>query len=391
MGYVTEISKGKYRLIADLGYRAGERLRKTKTVEARNKTEANKLLAIFEAELKKNKNIFFGQYRNITVLELYEMWKTNYAHTALASSTAYQYERIILPRILPVFKSFKVKDIHEVDVVQFFTDLQENGKRLDGDERKLSSSTLHNIFKAFRSLMSAASEWKIIESNPLDAVILPTLEHEKGSAYSDEELEELMVLLEKDAEIDNQLIVLIALTTGCRAGEVAALEAKHLNKDTNTITVEQSMTLDEGKLKVKSTKNKRIREVAVPEELMKLLQKQKLRKMSHLLALGKDRQWPENQFLFSNEFGKPLRPDSISQFWIRFMERNKIKRIRFHDLRHTSATLLINKGVHAKVIQERLGHTTIGTTMNVYGHVLEKADQTAAKHFENLFSVRKGQ
>lgn len=389
MGHIVELSKGKYQLIADLGTRAGERLRRKKTVEAKNKTEAKKMLDIFEAELKKSEGILFGKYRNTTVNALYDLWKTKYATIALAPRTADEYEKIIENRVLPVFGTFKVKDIHEVDVVHFFTDLQEDGKRLDGKEGKLSSSTIHNIFKAFTSLLSAAKEWKIIESNPLNAVKLPTLEHKKGTAYSEEELADLMALLERDATADNQLIVLIALTTGCRAGEVAALEAKHLNKESNTITVAQSMSQKDGKLFLKSTKTKRVREVAVPEELMKRLQKQKLRKMSHLLTLGKDRQWPENQFLFSDEFGKPLRPDSIGQFWSRFMGRNKIRRIRFHDLRHTSATHLINRGVHAKVIQERLGHSTIGTTMNVYGHVLEKADQTAAKHFEDLFSEKK--
>lgn len=390
MSHVTEISKGKYRLVADLGYRAGYRLRKTKTVDAKNKTEAKKLLEIFEAELKKNENIHFGKYRNTTIQSLFEMWKTKHAPTVYAPRTADENKKILENRILPVFGTFKVKDIHEVDVVHFFNDLQANGKRLDGKEGKLSSSTIHNIFKAFTSLMNMAKEWKIIDSNPLEVVKLPRLEHAEGSAYSDEEIVQLISALEKNATMDNRLIVLIALTTGCRAGEIAALEAKHLNKDTNTITVAQSMTLKEGKLHLKSTKNNRIREVAVPEELMRRLQKQKLRKQSHLLTLGKDRKWPENQFLFSDEYGKPLRPDSISQFWGRFRSRHKIRKIRFHDLRHTSATILINKGVHSKVIQERLGHSTIGTTMNVYGHVLEKADQTAAKHFDNLFSEKKG-
>ncbi|UOQ47253.1 tyrosine-type recombinase/integrase [Gracilibacillus caseinilyticus] len=86
--------------------------------------------------------------------------------------------------------------------------------------------------------------------------------------------------------------------------------------------------------------------------------------------------WKNHLFLFSDEFGQPLRPDSISQWWIRFTETDKykeakLKRIRFHDLRHTSATLLIDKGVHAKVIQERFGHSKISNTMDVYGHILQ--------------------
>lgn len=170
MGHIVELSKGKYQLIADLGTRAGERLRRKKTVEAKNKTEAKKMLDIFEAELKKSEGIHFGKYRNTTVKSLYDLWKSKYVNTALGPRTAKEYEKIIVNRVLPIFGTFKVKDIHEVDVVHFFTDLQEDGKRLDGKEGKLSSSTIHNIFKAFTSLLSSAFEWKIIESNPLDAV-----------------------------------------------------------------------------------------------------------------------------------------------------------------------------------------------------------------------------
>ncbi|MCM3224231.1 tyrosine-type recombinase/integrase [Terribacillus saccharophilus] len=70
------------------------------------------------------------------------------------------------------------------------------------------------------------------------------------------------------------------------------------------------------------------------------------------------------------------------------VDKYNLKKIRFHDLRHTSATLLINKQVHAKIIQERLGHSTISTTMNTYGHVLEEADQKAASHFDSMFEKK---
>ncbi|GIN88943.1 hypothetical protein J6TS2_53290 [Heyndrickxia sporothermodurans] len=96
-------------------------------------------------------------------------------------------------------------------------------------------------------------------------------------------------------------------------------------------------------------------------------------------------EWGDHFFLFGNEFGKPIRPDSISQWWRRFTKKYKIKHIRFHDLRHTSATHLINEGVHPKVISERLGHADISTTMNIYGHVLAEADKSAASHFDHFF------
>lgn len=386
MGRIIYLGKKKYRLVADLGYRAGTRLRKSKTVEAKNMTEAKKMLTIFEAELADNIGVHFGKYRHTNLNSFYTLWKKNFAETAYSPRTLNEYVQIIKNRILPVFGTFKVQDIKEIDTVHFFTDLQKDGKRLDKKKGALSSSSIHNIFKAFTSLMSIALEWKIIDANPCNAVRLPALEHEKGNPYDEGEVNKLLTALEDNAPEDNRLIVQIALVTGARVGEIAAIETSHLKTETNTIVIKQSISLKEGEIIVKSTKTKDLREVSVPAVLMARLSKQKLRQQTKLLALGKTRQWPDHQFLFSDEYGKPLRPDSIGQFWTRFCERNKLRHIRFHDLRHTSATLLINKGVHAKVIQERLGHSTIGTTMNVYGHVLRKADQAAAEHFTNLLA-----
>ncbi|MFC0561575.1 tyrosine-type recombinase/integrase [Halalkalibacter alkalisediminis] len=99
-----------------------------------------------------------------------------------------------------------------------------------------------------------------------------------------------------------------------------------------------------------------------------------------------DKLWDENHFIiFANESGKPYHPCSINRFWERFLKKHDFLYINFHALRHTSSTLLINQGVHAKVIADRLGHADIKTTMNTYGHVLQKVDQSAADKLDSLF------
>ncbi|WP_081723723.1 site-specific integrase [Bacillus sonorensis] len=106
-----------------------------------------------------------------------------------------------------------------------------------------------------------------------------------------------------------------------------------------------------------STKTERTRHISIPKSMAILLKKLiHIRKQEKFQA-GSQWEWGDYLFLFGNEVGKPIRPDSISQWWRRFTKKQNIKHIRFHSLRHSSATHLINKGVHAKVIQERLGHT----------------------------------
>ncbi|CRF28561.1 phage integrase [Mycobacterium tuberculosis] len=97
----------------------------------------------------------------------------------------------------------------------------------------------------------------------------------------------------------------------------------------------------------------------------------------------------EHFFVFFNEEGKPFYPETPYLHFRNLLLKHKLPYITFHSLRHTSATLLLNQGVHAKIISERLGHSNIGTTMNIYGHVLRSADQEAANKFEAILPITK--
>lgn len=164
---------------------------------------------------------------------------------------------------------------------------------------------------------------------------------------------------------------------------------KHVDFEIGTIRIEQAITEIKGKgVQIKGTKTGKDRTVSVPEKLLEMLKKLELTSRQDKLKVRELWEWPDHFFIFGNEFGKPIRPDSIGQWWRRFSQKNDFKHIRFHDLRHTSATLLINEGVHAKVISELLGQADISTTMNIYGHVLEEADKTAAAHFDSFFEKK---
>lgn len=383
MASFQEIEKGKYKLYVELGYRGKRRIRRTKTIYAKNQTEARKELVKFEAELLSKQVI---DINNMTLEHFYPQWKEKHAKKHYSSRTFIETCNIIDNRIIDEFGTMKLKDITKMDIIMFFDDLEKNGKRLDGKEGKLSSSTIHNIYKAFNGLMSVAEDWELIERNPCYKIKLPKLKYKEGKVYDLAQTKKLFDILES-YPLTWQLIVQVAAITGARQGEIVALEAKHLDNKKNTITIEQALVNISGEgLRLENTKTNNVRKVTIPRELMKALSKLKLIKQTHLMEVQDKREWPNNTFLFSNEYGKPLRPDSVSQWWSRFLEDNEdVKKIRFHDLRHTSATLLIAQGVHAKVIQERLGHSNISTTMNTYGHVLDEADQAAATHFEQFF------
>ncbi|MCY8378457.1 tyrosine-type recombinase/integrase [Bacillus haynesii] len=387
MAYIEKRGKNKYRLSVIIGYDSkGNKIRETRTVTAKNRTEAKKMLSQFETEVYKGHYVKVN--KQTTLLEFFDEWYEKYAIETYSPKTLQNYVNDLRLRVLPLYGHMKLVDIETIHVVNFMNKLKKDGQRVDG-KGKLSSSTISNCYKAFNSILSCASEWNYIKENPATPAKPPKPKYKKSDVYSKEEVADILSHL-NNKPFRWKVLILLALSTGAREGEIAGLEFKHVDFDNGTIHIEQSVTSVKGEgVKLKGTKTGRERLISIPEPLQKMLKKLETIRMKEKLAVGDRREWPDHFFIFASETGRPLRPDSIYQWWLRFTKKHNLKRIRFHELRHTSATLLINEGVHPKVISERLGHADISTTMNIYGHVLREADKTAAKHFNNLFNDEK--
>lgn len=386
MANIEKRGKNSYRLSVVIGYEPdGTLIRERKTVKAKSPTDAKRQLTLFEAE------ILNGQYIKIeekmTLNSFFKEWKEKYADDSsnLTPDTRQNYLNILNRRILPKYGHMKLADIKTIHIVNFMNDLKKDGKRLDGKKGSLSPSSIANCYRAFNNILARATEWKLIKENPASSVKQPKIKVKKSNVYSKDDLNALFIHLE-EKPFHWRVLILLAISTGAREGEIAALEWKHIDFEKGTIFIEQSLTevVGEG-VRLKSTKNERCRTVSIPHHLLKLLEKFNEQSIRERDLIEDKLEWQDHFFIFANEFGKPIRPDSISQWWRRFTNKFKLKHIRFHELRHTSATLLINEGVHAKVISERLGHADISTTMNIYGHVLSEADQAAADHFDSFF------
>lgn len=384
MAYIEKRGKNSFRLNVVIGYdKIGKPLLERKNVKAKNPTEARKHLTLFEAEILNGKYVKVDD--RMTLDLFYVEWQEKFAKENLTPDTCQNYVNILKRRILPVYGHMKLKDIKPIHVVNFIDDLKNKGKRLDGKDGALSASSVANCHRAFNSVLSFAVRLELIKDNPAKAVKPPKVKIKKSEVYSKVEVEILMSNL-ISYPLRWQALIMLALTTGAREGEIAALEFKHVDFEKVRIHIEQSLTEVTGEgLRLKQTKNERWRYVSLPGPMLNMLDKLKIQRSQENSVVNDMREWPDHFFIFANEFGKPIRPDSISQWWKRFTTRHKMKHIRFHELRHTSATMLINEGVHPKVISERLGHADISTTMNIYGHVLAEADQSAAQHFDSFF------
>ncbi|NGP44982.1 site-specific integrase [Bacillaceae bacterium SIJ1] len=388
MGYIEKRGKGKFRLNVVTGYTAeGAPIRERKTVEAKNKTEAKPLLAEFELE------VLGGDYikpNNKTLDQHFEDW-LDLMESRMQPRTFGEYTNIYLKRIKPMYGHFKVVDIRPMHIEKYLKYLQQDDNvRLDGKTGSLSSSTISNSYKAFANILERAVEWKLIKSNPSENIKPPRVEHKKSDVYTPDEMAQIFELLESES-FSWRVMVYLAFTSGAREGEIAGLEAKHLNEEKNTIYIEQAITNKKGVGAVlKGVKNDQVRHVSIPKEVMKMLLKLSHIRKQEKFGAGSRWEYPDNLFLWGDpETGRPIRTDSISQWWRRFTNRHNFKHIRFHSLRHASATHLINQGEHAKVIQERLGHTRMDTTMRIYSHLLAEADERASSHFDSFVQKKK--
>ncbi len=364
----------------------GKRIKKQKTVKAKNKTEARRMLAEFIAEIEAGEYVDPSQ---IKFSDFVEEWKGKHAKKHLSPKTLENYMYPLNNFILPSLGYFRLEDIKPIHIIDYLDSLEQDGVRKDGKPGGLASSSILYHYRILKDIFSRAHEWKIIKYNPVASVKRPKVDQVKTEVYTDEEVRELFIKLQ-DEPIHQRIMITLAITTGLRRGELLGLQWEDIDLENRTIEVNHSLQHIKGegyhlkKPKTSSSERTVVMNSFVVEEMKKYSHQKKKERLqaAELWDGGK------HNFVFSTWNGKPYYPTVPGTWWRRFIKRTGFKYIRFHDLRHTAAALLINQGVHAKVISERLGHADIKTTMNVYGHYMRQADEEAADKLDTLFKAR---
>jgi len=162
--------------------------------------------------------------------------------------------------------------------------------------------------------------------------------------------------------------VILAVLCGLRRGEIAALRWRNVDLAGGQLAVVQSAEQTKAGVRYKEPKSGRARTVALSASVVAELKTHRIQQAEELLKVG--RRLSDDDFVVAQADGSPLQPHSLGQVWVRFLATSTLPRIRFHDLRHAHATHLLACGVHPKVASERLGHSKVGITLDLYSHVL---------------------
>src|SRR5690625_3724816 len=228
------------------------------------------------------------------------------------------------------------------------TDLINNLTTKDGQKGELSVSTKQEVHKVLVSIFKRAIDWNVLKENPMDGVQMPSEKHTLNqdlNVYSKEEIELLMeVLRTEPAPYHWFILIRLAIATGMRRGELLGLEWRHVNLETGIVKIKQiiSKTLYGGH-EIKPPKYNSIRSIHLSDNIINDLKKYKLHCRKEKVKL--QHKWTEtnHDWVFFNENGRHFHADTPTKWWRRFLKRNQHKLTRLHDLRHTSATLLIEE------------------------------------------------
>lgn len=240
----------------------------------------------------------------------------------------------------------------------------------------IAPSTIGTRHNALHAALDRAVKLGLIGRNPTLGVVLPREGGQEARSLSRSQVE-LLLQAARDSGI--YVPVLLALTTGMRRGEVLALKWSRVHE--NHIVVD--LSLEEGNpLRFKEPKTARSRRmIAVPSWVIDELKSHKARQDEERLLLGE--RWDDNDLVCPAAFGRPMQPPVFSREFRRLAEKQKLP-ITFHGLRHTHATLLMQEGINPKIVQERLGHSTLAMTMDTYSHVSPGMQTVAAAAMDSL-------
>lgn len=301
----------------------------------------------------------------------------------LSPNTCRTYELIIDELLLPSFGKVELEDINSTHLQSFVDFLSTPDARASGTEG-LSPATVKRYATVFSSVMSEAWKQKILESNPFEKgyVHYPKVVQPELEAYNDDEVSAFTDALTEE-EIRTQALLLLALTTGMRRGELVGLMWSDINFDTGEIRITRSVYKPKGEdQRVKNTKSvSSNRSVYLSDSCAEILYKWKIEQERQKRHCG--RFWTESDFVFTDPNGKNMSIYAPTRICAEFEERHGLRHLKLHGLRHTCGSLMVSHGVDPETVKAVLGHEDMKTT-NRYLHPYENGKKEASKTLERI-------
>jgi len=318
-----------------------------------------------------------------SLAEYLERWLKEYAWTNLSPRTAEGYESIIHQHIIPSIGNLRLTQLKPEHLQRYYSEKLDNG-RCDG-KGALSPTTVSHHHTCLHCALEMALKMGLVNRNVADAVTPPRLQHPEMHTMVEEEVQ---AFLDAARKTIYYALFYLLLFTGLRRSELLALRWCDIDLDLCELSVLRSLHhLRDGSIVFRQPKTaKGRRMVALTPSTALMLREYKTQQETARLIIGTSLK--DEDLVFCHIDGKPLLPDTVSHAWSKILQQAGLKHFRLHDGRHTHASIMLKQGIHPKIVQERLGHATISTTLDLYSHVTPGLQEAAARHFDEAFSPK---
>ena len=313
----------------------------------------------------------FNDAKKLKLSSLLDTWLAECERTVQPNTFA-RYKSIVEHHLRPHIGNLTIGQM-DARRVEWLISLWASAPRRDGKPGKLSSKTLSQHFRTLSMVLDHGMRWSLVTSNPCRLVKPPRVEQREMNSL---ELSEVADFLR---ELDGSELLMpsiVAIGTGMRRGELLGLQWQDVDFAKRLLHVRRSLEFVGGAPHFKGLKTKRSRRsIALPDFCVRAFYEQRSMQVARFSLLGVELS-PES--VVFDRLGQPWDPGAFSLSFYRLTKRKLAKRLRFHDLRHSFASLLFNAGVDLKVVSEALGHSDISTTGNIYVHLLAGLHRSAA-------------
>lgn len=312
-----------------------------------------------------------GQY---TVGQWMDVWVENYAKLKVRPSSHQTYRGYIDNHIRPDIGDIPLNKLTSLELLKLYKQLLSGGRvaRTESEHQPkgLSAKTVRNINQIISSAMELAKSQKLISSNPTDACALPKLEHREMKTLT---ADQLASFLREAKESGVYEMYYLELATGLRRGELLGLKWDDIDLANGVIHVRRQIARINGDVVEAPLKTKNAyRTLSIGPDAVSILK---------TLCIN-----AKNNYVFPSPTGGPISPDSVLHMLHRVLTRAGLPKVRFHDLRHTFATLALQNGVDVKTVSGMLGHFSAGFTLDTYAHVTTAAQRHAANTIGTVLS-----
>lgn len=336
-------------------------------VYGKTRTETLEKLRKLQSQVEKGINL---KVQNYTVATFLENWLGSKSGI-LAGSSLNLYDTVIKRHINPAIGHIKLRDLRP-DTIQ----------SLYHHKKNFGRATIQTIHAILHGALKQAVMWDLIVRNPADNVIKPRPSKKEMSYLTHDQAQKILIYLSGTRW---EALYYLAISLGLRRGELLSLTWDDVNWTRKTLRVARQVVYIGGQgLQVTTPKSEKSSRTLVLGDaaIEKLKKHQKLQR----LEMAAIHRWEDNNLIFPNTIGKMYHPSVISDYHHSVMNDLGIEGIRFHDLRHTAATFMLQQGIHPRVVQETLGHSSISMTLGVYSHVTASMREDAAATMDEFLT-----